>query len=233
MISALIGFTIDLDASNSLQVPSFLDTTAIIVGAMVGAMGATRKGLDVLGVLIIAFCTGIGGGLIRDILLQNGIPVILQNPNYQLFACVGAFVGLFFAKGASKFTPVYDALDTFMIGVWVLLGCGKALDLGLSLISVVFVGTIAAVGGALLKDVLCHDMPSIVQPGYWYTLAAFFSATSFAVMLNYNVRLDVAQVIAVAVAASARIISVKFKIRTPTPNDVSEWTLRTLHLSRD
>ena len=63
-----------------LILPNFLDTTAIIVGALTGAMHATRKGLDVLGVLMIAFATGVGGGLVRDLLLQNGEPALLLHP---------------------------------------------------------------------------------------------------------------------------------------------------------
>ncbi len=88
--------------SNSLAVPGFLDAIAILFGALTGAMAATRRGLDWFGVLIVAFCTGVGGGIIRDILLQNGVPALLSNPRYQLYATIGAIVGLFFAKGAAR-----------------------------------------------------------------------------------------------------------------------------------
>ena len=82
-------------------------------------------GLDVLGVMI-AFATGVGGGLVRDLLLQNGEPALPAAPLVPAFACIGAVVGLFLPRGAARFNPVYEALDTFMISAWVLLGCVKA-----------------------------------------------------------------------------------------------------------
>mgnify|MGYP003427354776 CR=1 FL=1 len=64
----------------SLATPGFLDTTAIMAGALTGAMHATRKGLDVMGVLFVAFATGVGGGLVRDVLLQPGAPAPTRSP---------------------------------------------------------------------------------------------------------------------------------------------------------
>lgn len=205
---------------HGLAIPDYLDTIAMISGALVGAMGATRKGLDWLGVFLVAFCTSVGGGVVRDTLLQNGVPAVLQRPSYQLYAVIGAIVGMFFAKGAARFNRVYETLDTIMIGVWVLLGCSKAQEAGLGAIAVVFVGTIAAVGGGLVRDVLVHDTPAIVQAGYWYTVAAFWAATAYVLLTFTGVPLVAAEVAALATASGLRFVSLHFRIVTPTPYDV-------------
>lgn len=205
-----------------LILPGYLDTMAIVVGALCGAMHATRKGLAIVGVLVVAFCTGIGGGLVRDILLQNGYPAILTHPLYQLDAIIGAVIALFFARWAVKFMPIYEALDTFMIGAWVLLGCSKAVEAGLPAVSVVFIGTIAACGGMLLRDVLCHDPPEMMRPGLFYTIAAFASASAFTILEEIGTPLFYSQLAAMVTAVAVRVTSVHFDIRSPQPYDLSE-----------
>lgn len=216
----------------SLAIPSYLDTTAIIVGALTGAMHATRKGLDVMGVLFVAFATGVGGGLVRDILLQNGEPALLLNPALQLYACIGAVVGLFFAKGAVRLVPVYNALDTFMIGVWALLGCYKAETDGLAPVVVIFIGTVASVGGAVIRDVLCHDPPALLLPGYFYTLAAFAAAATYVTLMSVGTPVAIAQLCGVGAAIIVRVTSLRFHIVTPTAMVMSDAVLRKLHLTK-
>ncbi len=216
----------------ALAIPGFLDTSAIIVGALTGAMHATRKGLDVMGVLLVAFATSVGGGLVRDVLLQNGEPALLLNPYLQLYACIGAVVGLFFAKGAVRFTPVYNALDTLMIGMWALLGCAKAEADGLAPIVVIFIGTVAAVSGAVIRDVLCHDPPALLLPGYFYTVAAFAAATTYVVLESFGTPVQVAQILGVTAAIVVRVASLRFHIVTPTAMVMSDAVMRKLHLER-
>lgn len=216
----------------TLILPGFLDTLAIIVGALTGAMHATRKGLDILGVLLVAFATGVGGGLVRDLLLQDGEPALLLNPQYQLFACIGAVVGLFFAKGAARFNPIYEALDTFMIGAWVLLGCFKAQADGLDPFPVIFIGTVAAVGGALIRDVLCHDPPALLRPGYLYTIAAGAAAVTYVGLIQLGVGIVPAQVAAMAAAIIVRVASLKFHIVSPSAMIMSDSVMRKLRLNK-
>lgn len=215
-----------------LVLPGYLDTAAILTGALTGAMYAKRKGLDIAGVFLVAISTGVGGGLVRDVLLQQGVPVFFQHPAYQLYALIGAVLAIFFAEYASKFNPAYEALDTFMIGAWVLLGCGKAQAAGVDLLGVAFIGTVAAVAGMMLRDVLCHDPPVLMRPGHFYAISAAAAAGSYVVLLAFGVALLYCQVVAMAVAIITRVISVKFDIRTPGPFDVSERVLQTLRLSK-
>jgi uncharacterized membrane protein YeiH len=216
--------------TQSLAMPEYLDAIAILVGALTGGLYATRKSLDPLGVLLVAFSTGVGGGLIRDVLLQDGIPVLLLNPLFQFYAALGAVIAFFFGRFAVKLAPAYEALDTFMIGGWVLLACGKAQQVGLGPIPTIFIGTVAAVGGGLIRDVLCHDPPELMRPGFFYGLAAFGAATTYTTLDYVGAPIIVAQIAALAAAIILRVTSLHFGITSPTPYDVSELVLRRVGL---
>ena len=69
-------------AAEALRVPAAVDLTAIVIGALTGGLLAAREGFAVSGVLLLAVSTGLGGGLIRDVLLADGPPVALTNPAY-------------------------------------------------------------------------------------------------------------------------------------------------------
>jgi len=216
--------------SAALAMPEYLDATAILVGALTGGLYATRKGLDPVGVLLVAFSTGVGGGLIRDVLLQDGIPILLLNPLFQFYAAIGAVIAFFFGRFAVKLTPAYEALDTFMIGGWVLLACGKAQQVGLGPIPTIFIGTVAAIGGGLIRDILCHDPPELMRPGFFYGLAAFAAATTYTTLDYAGAPIIVAQIAAMAAAIILRVTSVHFGIKSPTPYDLSELVLQKLRM---
>ena len=70
-----------------ISMPPMFDALAISVGAPTGALYATRRGLDLLGILVIAFASALGGGAIRDIVLQYGTPAFLTNPGTSATPC--------------------------------------------------------------------------------------------------------------------------------------------------
>ncbi len=206
--------------NSQVYLPSVLEMAAIIFGGMSGAVVAQRMGFDFVGVLVVAFSTAVGGGLIRDILLETPI-VLLRSPTFQLFALTGAVFGLFFARAAAKARPVSEALDTLLLGVWVLLSCMKAQQVGLHWLSVIFIGTTAAVGGGILRDILCHQITSVMQPGYFYTIAAAASATTFVVTSSLGMPLLATQILVMCVATGLRVLSLKLGILSPTPYDLT------------
>lgn len=214
----------------SLSLPNALDVLAIIVGSLTGALHATRKQLGLLGVIVVAFCTGVGGGAIRDTILLAGTPGFLLTPEFMACACGGAVLAYFFARAASALQPAYVLLDALMIGIWVLLGCTSAQALGLGDVSVVFVGVVAATGGGLLRDVLCHNLPSMVTPGVWYSPAAFFAAVTWVGLEATGLAIWIAQLSAMVVATSLRLLSLRFGLYTPQPVDVSDRVLRVLRI---
>lgn len=214
-----------------IVLPGTLNVLAITVGALTGALHANRRNLGLLGVLTVAFCTGLGGGAIRDTILDTGTPSFLLNPQYVGCAAFGAVIGYFFARAAASLEPAYVLLDSLMIGFWVLLGCTQAEMLDLGVVSVVFVGILSATGGGLLRDILCNDVPAVVQRGLWYSPAALFAAVVWVSLDAANVITGVSEIAALAAATATRLLSMRFGLKTPKPYDVSNQVLRVLHLT--
>lgn len=209
-------------AAPVINLPPLFDALAITVGALAGALYATRRGFDFLGIIAIAFLGGLGGGVIRDVVLQFGTPAFLANHWFLVYALVGAFVGFFFAKKAQTWDFAYDAVDVATMGVWVLLGCQKSLQLGLPAVSVVFVGVLASVGGGLLINLLCGEVPTSFQPGHWHAFAALLASITYVTLARAGAPALTAELATLLTAATLKWVAVRYDIRTPAPMDLTE-----------
>ncbi|MPQ97855.1 hypothetical protein GB931_07940 [Modestobacter sp. I12A-02628] len=166
----------------ALRVPAAVDLVAIVVGALLGGLLAAREGFAVSGVLLLAVSGGLGGGLIRDVLLADGPPVALTNQAYLPTVAVTAGITFFFSGWLSRLTGLLTGLDALTLGFFTVIGAQKAQLAGLPSASVVFIGTLTAVGGAVIRDVLLAQRADIVQPGPYNAVAALLGATVLTVL---------------------------------------------------
>jgi uncharacterized membrane protein YeiH len=208
-------------ADTVLALPPIVETAAITAGALSGALHATRRDLDAIGIVLVAMCTAVGGGAVRDAILQVGVPWFLVTPSVIPVATLAAVVGYFFASAARSWVPAMVLLDSLLIGAWVVIGAEKTLLTGLSSTTAVFLGVITAVGGGLLRDVLCRETPAVFQPGQYYALAALVAAVVLVVALDLGASVVLAQALAIGTATSLRWLSMRYDLRTPTPSGVS------------
>ena len=171
-----------LAAAEALPIPAAVDLAAIVIGALTGGLLAAREGFAVSGVLLLAVSGGLGGGLIRDVLLAEGPPVALTNPAYLPTVALTAAVTFFFSGWLSRLTGLLVVLDAVTLGFFTVIGAQKALLVGLPYASVVFIGTVTAVGGAVIRDVLLAQRADIVQPGPYNAVAALLGASLLTVL---------------------------------------------------
>ncbi|MGY1594492.1 trimeric intracellular cation channel family protein [Geodermatophilus sp. SYSU D00708] len=169
-------------AAETLRVPAPVDLAAIVVGALTGGLLAAREGFAVSGVLLLAVSGGLGGGLIRDVLLGEGPVVALTNPAYLPTVAIAAMVTFYFSGWLSRLTGLLVVLDAVTLGFFTVIGAQKAQLAGLPSASVVFVGTVTAVGGAVIRDVLLAQRAEIVQPGPYNAVAALLGAAVLTVL---------------------------------------------------
>jgi uncharacterized membrane protein YeiH len=196
-------------AAEALRVPAAVDLAAIVIGALTGGLLAAREGFAVSGVLLLAVSGGLGGGLIRDVLLAQGPPVALTNPAYLPTVAITAMVTFYFSGWLSRLTGLLVVLDAVTLGFFTVIGAQKAQLAALPSASVVFVGTVTAVGGAVIRDMLLAQRAEIVQPGPYNAVAALLGATVLTILagpLDVD-PLPVAAVVIVLVAA-LRVLSV-------------------------
>jgi len=198
-----------LVAAEALRVPAAVDLAAIVIGALTGGLLAAREGFAVSGVLLLAVSGGLGGGLIRDVLLADGAPVALTNPAYLPTVAITAGVTFYFSGWLSRLTGLLVVLDAVTLGFFTVIGAQKAQLLGLPSASVVFIGTLTAVGGAVIRDVLLAQRADIVQPGPYNAVAALIGAVALTVLAG-PVGLDPLPVAAtvITLVAALRVLSV-------------------------
>ena len=96
----------------------------------------------------------------------------------------------------------------------------------------IFVGTVAAIGGALIRDVLCHDPPALLRHGYLYTTAAFAAAVTYVGLFAVGVPIALAQIAAMIAAILVRVASVRYNIVSPSALIMSDAVMRKLHLNK-
>ncbi|WP_138760102.1 trimeric intracellular cation channel family protein [Modestobacter altitudinis] len=212
-----------LVAAEALRVPSAVDLAAIVIGALTGGLLAAREGFAVSGVLLLAVSGGLGGGLIRDVLLADGPPVAMTNPAYLPTVAVTAAVTFYFSGWLSRLTRLLVVLDAITLGFFTVIGAQKAQLAGLPSASVVFIGTVTAVGGAVIRDVLLAQRADIVQPGPYNAVAALLGATALTVLAGPLglPPLPVAALVIVLVAA-LRVLSVWRGWEAPVALDLPE-----------
>jgi uncharacterized membrane protein YeiH len=209
--------------AETLRVPAAVDLVAIVIGALTGGLLAAREGFAVSGVLLLAVSGGLGGGLIRDVLLAQGPPVAMTNPAYLPTVAVTAAVTFYFSGWLSRLTGLLVVLDAVTLGFFTVIGAQKAQLAGLPSASVVFIGTATAVGGAVIRDMLLAQRADIVQPGPYNAVAALIGASVLTVLAGplELPPLPVAAVVITLVAA-LRVLSVWRGWEAPVAVDLPE-----------
>ncbi len=212
-----------LAAVQELRVPAAVDLAAVVVGALTGGLLAAREGFAVSGVLLLAITGGLGGGLIRDVLLSEGPPVALTNRAYLPTVAITAAVTFFFSGLLARLTALLVVLDAVTLGFFTVIGAQKAQLAGLPSASVVFIGTLTAIGGAVLRDVLLAQRADIVQPGPYNAVAALLGATALAVLAGPLglPPLPVA-VLVIVLVAGLRVLSVWRGWEAPVAVDLAQ-----------
>ena len=199
-------------------IPLWADLLGVGLGGVQGALFASgfqgQRRLDLLGVAIIGIMIGMGGGLIRDILLGLQ-PASLQSNWYILTATGAALVGMLLAGVLSRVNTLIVALDAVVIGMFGAFGTSKAIALGLPMIPAVFVGVCAAAGGGVLRDVLMGLPVSIMHVGSLYAVAAGAGCAFIVVAHALGMGIVPAAVIGIVVSAVGRVLSVAVDVSLP------------------
>lgn len=205
-----------------LPVPFWLELAGALSGGLAGGIAAARARYDVFGTAVIAVITGLGGGIMRDILLQEYGIYAFQHPALIL-ACAAAGVAVFyFHKLADAFDWLMDFLDNLSVGLWAVVSVGKGLSAGVGIIPSIILGTITAVGGGIMRDVLMAQRPATFQAGTLYGTASLFGSTVYALMKQNDVLGDYAAIACVGLVLVLRYASLIFGWHTKPAQDYSD-----------
>ena len=168
-----------------LPCPLYLDLAAVFLGGLSGSLHAVRRGFAITGLVALAVAAGLGGGILRDILLQSGPPVALKNPWYLPTVLVAAGIGFVFGSMMKQVRKPIIVMDAVWLGLYAVVGAQKALDVGLSGFSAILLGAVTATGGSVLMDLLAGERPELVQPGPIGHFGAMVGAVVYVVMAHW------------------------------------------------
>jgi uncharacterized membrane protein YeiH len=214
-----------------VQTPIWLDLLAVFVGAVSGGLAAVLGRFDVAGVVALAIVTGIGGGMIRDVLL-NQLPVSLDNAWYLTTALAGAAAVFFFAGTFQRMATVVLIADAVVLGLYGIVGAEKAIANGIELLPAILLGMITTIGGGALRDVLTGRVPVIFQEGELYAVAALAGVIAFVALDQLGVTVGIAAVAGTGVTFAMRIGAWRRGWRAPTPIAADEALLSRLQAVR-
>lgn len=162
-----------------------VDLTGVFGNALLGGVVARREQLDAVGFAALAVLSGLGGGIIRDTLLQRGTPVALTDFAYLLTALAGAAIAFVFRVDGRVWNWVWPIVDALALGCWAATGAHKTLALGLGWLAALLLGTISAVGGGATRDIVMRRVPGIFGGNTLYATCAL-AASGVLVLFDYQ-----------------------------------------------
>ena len=195
-----------------MNVLRFLDLAGVAVFAISGALAAMRKELDLIGVLVIALVTAVGGGTLRDLLIDRQV-FWIGDPIYVaviVAASIATIVYVRFREPPDRALSVADALG---LGFFTISGAKIAEAAGLPGLIVVVMATITGIFGGILRDVLCAEVPMVMRKNTLYATAAIIGASLY--VLVPRAWSSTAAGAAIALIIAIRLVAIWRKITLP------------------
>ncbi len=153
-----------------------VDLAGVLGNAILGGIAARSARLDIVGFVILAILSGLGGGMIRDTLLQRGTPVALTDPYYLILAVIGAFIAFAVHFNGHWSQRALTLIDALAVGCWAAAGAQKALGAGLGWLPAIMLGVITAVGGGMVRDLFLLRVPAIFGGNTLYATSALLAS---------------------------------------------------------
>lgn len=190
--------------------------------AISGSLLAARRGFDLVGSLILGSLTGLGGGVVRDVVL--GVPpTAFTEPVYLAAPLAAALLVYFLFSGVERFPRTLLIFDAAGLGLFCTTGTVKALDAGMNPVAAVLLGVATGIGGGLLRDVVANRDPELFNPKQLYAVPALAGAAVIAVVWTLGAYSFLTALIVAAGVFALRVGSLRFKWRAP--GAIASWHL--------
>lgn len=190
--------------------------TGIFAFAISGGLVGVRKGLDLFGVLVLAAATGLGGGFVRDVLIGAVPPAALADWRYLAVPVVAGLITFRFHPALGRMERLVTIFDAAGLGLFCVVGALKALEYGLGPVPAALMGTVTAVGGGILRDLLAGRVPVVLRSELYATPALVGAAIAVAGD-QLGLTTWVFAVPAAALAITWRLVAVRRNWHAPRP----------------
>lgn len=201
---------VTLQAAEILRV---LDLASAVVFAITGALVASRKQMDIIGFMWMGVITGVGGGTLRDLLLDVPVFWIVDPTPLALCLCAAGLVHFSAHLVASRYRFLLY-LDAFGMALVTTVGTAKALDMGTSPLVAIGMGVVTAALGGILRDILGQE-PSILLRRDIYVTAAVFGSVTYVMADTFGLSGPATTAVAVAAGFGLRACAIRFDLFLP------------------
>lgn len=198
---------------------SVVEAMGLVAGAVGGALDAKRRDdYDVFGLLGLAFAGALGGGLLRDVLINEGAPVAFTNAWYlPLVLAVACIVAVVAGHPGPKAQGVIRFADAVAIGAFSVVAADRARDAGFTILACLLLGVVGGIGGLLMRDVLTASQPEVFRRGELNGIAALVGAGVFIALLELSVARPIPAIAGIAAGFALRLAALRWDLRAPAP----------------
>lgn len=193
-----------------VQILDFIGTFAFAIS---GIRLASAKRFDWFGAYIVGFVTAIGGGTIRDVLLDV-TPVWMTDPIYLICTAFAMFFVIIFRKYLIKLNNTFFIFDTIGLALFTVVGCSKSLSLGYPFWVAIIMGSITGAAGGVIRDVFINEIPLIFRKEI-YAMACVAGGLAYWLCFRAKMEAFGAQVVGGIVVFLVRIMAVQYHLTLP------------------
>jgi uncharacterized membrane protein YeiH len=192
-----------------------IDLAGVAVFAVSGVLAAGRKKLDLFGVVVLALVTAIGGGTLRDVLMDRGQVFWTSDPTYLVVITAVALLTVQWVKRFPTPDHALELADAAGLAFFVIGGARIAIEAGLPGLSVVVMGVMTGVAGGVVRDVLTAEIPFILRHRQLYATAAIAGVAAYLGAGGLGVAETPASLIGMGVTFALRLASIYGDLRVP------------------
>lgn len=194
-----------------------LDLLGTFAFALNGALTAVRAArLDIVGVVVLGMITALGGGILRDVLLGALPPATFNDWRYLVVAAAGGLVAFALSRQLERLASLINVFDALGLSLFAVTGAGRALDLGAGVGQAILLGTITAVGGGTIRDVLVRRVPSVLSSEL-YAIPALVGAALVVIPARFGAGGLLWVFIGAAACLAIRLLGIGFHLDAPRP----------------
>ena len=193
---------------------TLLDLLGVFVFALSGGLDAAKYKLDIVGVFVLSVATGVGGGIMRDVLLGVTPPAVFMDETYLMVCLFAGLVVICFARRVRHYFHWINIADALGLGLFAAIGANKAMEFGLGWVGVLMISTLSAAGGGLIRDLLVREIPMILRADI-YAIAAIIGGASMLLCDGLGLSVHLSIIISASAATSVRLAAIRYKWSLP------------------
>lgn len=198
----------------NFNVIEYINISGSFVFAVSGALIAMKRKLDPFGVLIVSFITAVGGGTLRDILIDR--PVFWLYDTTILYAVLaGSIIAMIFKTKLNFFDKPMFLYDALGLGLFTITGVQIGLENNLDYLICVLLGTVTGVFGGVLRDIVVNKIPVVFKQEI-YATASILGGLMYLILMDVNIQKPYLQIVPIVLIILIRLIAVYFNISLPS-----------------